>query len=207
MLLAKAIAQIASDQERFSTSVEAYKSIGAEAVAELQRQIDVKNAEFEELCESTEHEIKRRKIDLQLQLTEHKRAAAVELLAETDEVPILKSVYDSLQAELATTRTQLATLTEQSAASLEKAVADAVGRAKAEGHAALSAAVKAAQLEHKAAVAELVAQSSQAAKEVAALRAQINDQRDEIKEQRKVTISVAESCKQGAIQQTIGGKM
>jgi len=207
MLLAKAVSQIAADQAKFSAAVEFYQGIGADAVADLQRTIDVKQAEYDETCEQHDHDLKRRKIDVGLELQEHKHEAARGLLEDFGEVPIVEETLKALRAALETTKKELEEFRAAAAEALAKALDDLSKKLKGEAHAAISAALKSKELEHVAKTAQLEAQAQQASKEVTALKSTIHDQRDEIKEQRKLTQSVAEASKQGAIQQSFGGKM
>ena len=136
-------------------------------------------------------------IDLQYQ--KYRRDTAVQILVETDEVPILKSLDEQRTTLVQTLQEELRALK----ADVSTQISDAVADLRAH-NAALKAAVTEKELEHKASVADLKAEANQASKEVAALQAQINDQRTEIREQRKLTQSVAEASKQGAIQQSFG---
>lgn len=206
MTLAKAVSQIAVDQARFTEAVDTYRSIGAESVADLQRQIDVKQQEYDELCEECDNNVKRRKIELELRFQEHKRDTAVAVLRDFGEVPIGETKLAELIKERDAAVAELAEYRASAEESLKTALEALRKELSSSNHAALATAVKTKELEFKATVAKLEAQAEQAGKEVSALKQTIADQREEIKEQRKLTQSVAEASKQGAIQQTFGGK-
>lgn len=195
MMLAKSVAQIAQQQEGFTKAVEAFQTITAEGVASLKREIDVAEEEHKEKLQEHEQTLKRRKVEVDLEIQEYQRNSAIKFLQKTEEVPIKANDLEVL-------RESVKSLKENEALEVEALKK----KMEIDAKIALSSAIKTKELEHEAKIAELKAQSGQAAKEVAALKEQIAEQREEIKEQRKLTQSVAEASKQGAISQNFGGK-
>jgi hypothetical protein len=204
MLLAQSVSHISKQESAFIAAVEAFQGITAESVADLQRQLDVKQEEYRELCEGHEQDLKRRKIEVDLGLQEHKHAGARGVLDGFGEVPIVKEALEGLQAALAAAELALSEYKAHADEALALALAALEKKLKGESHAALAVLSKHKDLENKANVAELQAEAGQASKQVENLKATIADQRDEIKEQRKLTQSVAEASKQGQIQQSFG---
>lgn len=204
MQLAQAMSQIAKQEAAFTSAVEIFRGITAESVDDLQRQIDVKQLEFDEMRADQEQALKRRKIESDIDLEQHRRSGARAILQEFNEVPIAENELTDLREQLAATRKELEHTKNAFDERLQLELNNLENRLKREHEASKAAIIKHKELEHKANVADLEANASQASKEVATLKSTIAELREEVREQRKLTQSVAEASKQGAIQQTFG---
>lgn len=169
------------------------KTFGADKVAEYETQISAKRKEAEAVSQDLEHQGKKRKLDSDLAFEADEYARAITVLEKKLEVSIKA-------AELKDLREALGKASILHQADLDKALSDA----KKSEIAAVKAATTNQGLVHKAEIAELSAATKQKEAEVEALNRQIKQQQNEIAEQRKVTLGVAEAGRQGSIQQSFG---
>lgn len=191
--LARAISAMTASAEQFTHAVEEYKTFTATSISDVDQRIAAAQLEYNDRERDFETKYKKRKVDLDLEFQENARKAALEILAKTSEVPIEQDELNLLRKKTA-----------EAEAELKAAVNAATAKVYAELEKRLKEVAKEKELEHKANIADINAQNQQLAKQVDSLRQTIAEQREEIAAQRKLTQSVAEASKQGAISQTFG---
>lgn len=195
LTLVKTINALATKQEALIKAVENLKDFTTDTLQDLDMQIESKRADLEDL----EKQYKVREVDLTIELNQSLKMkeydAAKDLLSKRGEIPVSKETYESLQ-------TSLETLQKKDTSELDKLRDELRASYKKELNAALSN----CELRHKAEIAESSAAIKQRDNQIATLQETISNLRSEIASQRELTRSVAESSKQGAIQQSFGGK-
>jgi hypothetical protein len=191
-------------QIAFTGAVEEYNNIKRESILELDfaleqkreelrildRQRDEKNQMIVDEINQTK---KRKRIDCHNNLAKYKRHAAVRILEESKEIPILQSKYESMVNQ------------SEGMESAHKAeMAKIAGKLTSDAKKDLEGQRKALNLEHKSQTASITAEVNQLKEQeknyqkcIAMLEKQLDDQR-------KLTKEVAQDSSKGAIQQTIG---
>lgn len=192
---AKALSNIVQKQDAFNKAIEAMKEYTEETLTELDLKIANKEQRLEILDKEFETLQKNKEIELDQHLKEHKYDAALEYLEERKQVPID-------QDELKNLRELVKHYESGQKADIDKVIEEERQRAKT----AMSAAMKTAELSHKADTAELNATVKQLQKEIETYQDTISNQKEEIAEQRKLTMQVAQAGAKGSVNQTFGGK-
>lgn len=193
--LAKAIHALTQKMDGFDKAAEALTSFTKDTLVEFDLQIEAKNEELARLSEENEHTQKRLRTETSLFLAEHRYEGAKKILAERNEVAVLIADYDALKANLA-----------RITAEREKELETAIKTEKERGRAALEAAVQIRELNHKAQTAELTATTNQQIKEIESLKRTIDNLKDEVAQQRKLTEAVANAGRSAPITLQTNGK-
>lgn len=191
---AKSINGLTQKMEAF---VKASESLGSlkDTLVDLDLQIQAKTDELSRLTEETEHTKKRLQTETTLFLSEFRYDGAKEILSKKNEVPISISELDQMKATL-----QKLTLER------EKEIDEIVKKEKQRAEKSIAAATNMQKLEQKAITAELTATNHQQVKEIESLNHTIENLKDEIAAQRKLTEAVANAGRQGPITLRTDGK-
>ena len=188
LVLSEHIAKCTATMEKFLEATQQFQDYRTEIFADLDRQIESKTKEHEDYSQKMSREEEEARITTQQRIKEFKRSAALQILSETLEVPILEQ-------ELADIRNELNELR----ATKKIAIDEAVNQVKAEEQKTMKIALQNMKLTHEAEIATIKAVADQKDKEVEVLRTTIIDMKHELAEQRELTKSVASSLKSGAI--------
>lgn len=188
LVLSEHIAKCTSTMEKFLEATQQFQDYRTEIFADLDRQIESKTKEHEDYSQKINREEEEARITTQQRIKEFKRNAALQILEETHEVPIIEQELTDIRNELAELRTNK-----------QKAIDEAVNQIKADEQKALKIAIQNMKLTHEAEIATIKAVADQKDKEVEVLRTTITDMKHELAEQRELTKSVASSLKSGAI--------
>lgn len=186
--LAQAISSLVTKQDAFNKAVKAMEDFSNDKLHDLDLQIESKQAELSKLDDEFNKIQKDREIEINQYLAEYKYKGAVDLIKERDEETIKTIDLQKLKKEL-----DLLKATDKK--ELESAIRDE----KLKGEQALKSALHNKEMTHKAETAELQATSKHQLKEIENLNNTIENLRDEIASQRKLTKDVADACKQGSI--------
>lgn len=193
--LAKAIHALTQKMDGFDKAAEALTAFTKDTLVEFDLQIEAKNEELARLSQENEHTQKRLKTETSLFLAEFRYEGAKKILAERGEVAVPVADHETMKASLAR-------LTAERDKDLEAATA----AEKARGRAALESAVQMRELNHKAQTAELSATTNQQIKEIDSLKRTIDNLKDEVAQQRKLTEAVANAGRQAPITLQTNGK-
>lgn len=193
LTLAEAISSLVAKEEAFLKSVEDLKKFKADALSKLDLEIETKKTELQTLADEFKKTQKDKEIKIAQFLAEFQRKGAIEILEESQEVPIKAETLTKLKEKLET-------LQQDQTKELEKIKAEERASAKI----ALNAAIKTCELQHKAETAQLKAITEQQQKEIKTLEKTIESMKTEIAAQRQLTKEVAEAGKQGNIHQSFG---
>jgi hypothetical protein len=191
LVLAEAISKFTKKQSDFLDAYEDIKSYKNDLFRDLDTEIETKRKELNELSVSYAKEDANQRIDCDISFKQYKYDTALEVLTESEEVPIGV-------VELAALREELTELKSGYKKSLEEAVV----KEKAHGEKSLHSAINACKLQHQAEVAEIKAMSKQKTEEVLSLLRSLDTLKSEIGEQRKLTQSVAEAGRAAPISQS-----
>lgn len=186
--LAQAISSLVTKQDAFNKAVKAMEEFSNDKLSDLDLQIESKQTELTKLDDEFNKVQKDREIEINQYLAEYKYKGAVDLIKERDEEPIKSSELSKLKKELDLLK-----------ASDKKEIELAVRDEKAKGEQALKSALHNKEMSHKAETAELQATAKHQLKEIENLHETIENLRDEISAQRKLTKEVAESNKSAPI--------
>ncbi len=180
--LAKAISNISTKGDAFVNAMESFKNFTKDSLVKLDLDIDSKRLELSDLQKQIDHKIVNGRIDIQVELREHKRDSAIKMLKEMGESVIGDKELAALRQELQELRgnydTAISAVKKEEAEKREKAIGQATRNM---------------ELQHKATNATILALSEQQQREIGNLKGTINDLRAEISAQRDLTRSVAEA--------------
>lgn len=190
---AKTLHNLIGTQEKFTKSVETLQGFTKDELVNLDLKMSTKRQELRELAESIDIDRKNKRIETDQMLAEYRREGAIKILAENNEVPILRMELERL-------KNQVETLSKDNKEEIERAVADATTKGKV----ALKSATHNLEMAHKANVAELNATVNQQVKEIETLHKTLENMKTEIAEQRKLTMQVAQAGAKGSINQQFG---
>lgn len=192
LFLAEAINKYSKTQEELLQAFDELKKYKSTIFEDLDTQIDIKKEEKVLL----DKEFDTKKKDLQIEcdqvFKEYQYEAALKVLDNRDEEPIGKEELQDLKDELAELKEEM-----------RERIESEIEKEREASRVALKAALTNAELKHKAEFAATVALADQKEKEVQILNETIKTLKHEVEEQRSLTRSVAESSRQGAINQTI----
>ena len=148
---------------------------------------------MKELEEKVKIDKKNKQIETDQLLAEYKYDGALKILDERSEVPILKSELESIQKRL-----------DDMSKDRTEEIKKCVEEESKKGKDGLKAAINNATLTHKAETATLNATVEQQKKEIMTFEKSIANMQNEIAEQRKLTMQVAQASRAAPITQTIG---
>jgi hypothetical protein len=188
LVLSEHIAKCSNIMDKFLEATQQFQEYKTDVFADLDRQIEAKKQELIDVTQTITSEEEETRISTKQKLQEFKRNAAIEVLNETDEVPIASDELEKMREELDKLRENK-----------EDLIAMEVGKVRDEETKTRQTQINSIKLQHAADIATLKATSEQKVKEVEVLRTTIEDLKHELAEQRELTKSVASSLKQGAI--------
>jgi hypothetical protein len=189
----KAITLLVNTQETFKRNVETLQDFVTSVTADLDTEIRNKHLESESLKVDFENMKRNVQIEIDQEIAESKRAAIIQFLSETDEVPIQAIEFKRLNEKIEELEKKLLTIEEST-----------INKEKEKAKTALSAALTNNSLKNAADMAQLRAVSEQQEKEIKTLENLIRNQKEEIACQRELTKQVAQATSNGQIQQHIG---
>lgn len=182
--LAKAISSMTTKQDAFIKAVENMKEFDEEALKKLDLEMDSRKQDLAELERNIERIKKNGQIEVDQFLAEYKYTAAKKILLEHKEEPIEKSTLDKLNNELEDLREN----------KQDEIVAMKL-KEKEKSAKAMAAALKNADLKHKAEIAELGAENKQNKHEINSLQKTIDNLTKEVSCARELTQKVAEASR------------
>lgn len=191
-----AISSITTKQDAFIKAVETLDKYKTEILQNLDLEIESKKIELQDL--EAEY-IKRKKsgqIETDQYLKEYKYKGASQILEDEEEEPIRKDKLQEMRNEISTLRTAQ---TEE----LEKIKREERGKAKT----SLDDALSRMELKHQAEIAQLSAEVTQQKKEIHTHELTIENMKNELSEQRKLTKDVAQAGRAAPITQNLAGKV
>jgi hypothetical protein len=191
--LAESICNFTKKQEAFLLAYDDLKEYNHAIFKDLDLQIDTKQLELNELSKKYKNQETDLKIECDQMIKKYRYEEAIKILAEKEEEPISSSELEKLRNELNNLKEDF-----------DVNVADLIATEKKLSVKAISIAISNTNLKHAADIAEIKALSKQKENEVTVLYKTIESYKFEIAEQRKLTQSVAEAGKQGAISQNFG---
>lgn len=202
--LTKALNNLEKTQNDFLKAVERIEDLKKDTIINYTLEIDdlkkTKEEQNDELenkfklrQQEIENDLKNAKICADQTLNEYRRDGAIKLLKEFNEEPVDSDEYEQLRGD----HTELE---ETHKAELESLRKELDSKANQDKHSALEN----LQLKHKAEIATLKAENDMATREILTMKETIKDLKEQVREQQQLTKDVAESSRQGAIQQTIG---
>lgn len=180
--LAKAISNLSSKADGFVKAVESFQQFNADKLTQLDLDIASRKAELQDIRDRIAYDIKNGKIEVDQTLKEYKREGAVRILTELNEVVVVEDKWNQMNEELKTLR-----------AGHENAVNEIRKEEASKKAEAIAQITKNHELKNKAELAELVALNKQQEREIASLRATIQELRADITAQRNLTREVAEA--------------
>lgn len=193
LTLAKNIQTLVSKQDAFAKALETLQTFTSDTLQNLDLEIEAKRQDLEDLAKEMKNKEIDGKITCDQMLKEYRHEGALKILDEHKEIAISKEKYDSLCNELDEMRKKD-----------KSEVTNALEEMRASHKKEMSATINCLELKHKAEVAELSAGIKQRDNQIQTLENMLQNLKEEIAAQRKLTQSVAESSKQGAISQTFG---
>ena len=188
LVLAEHISRCTSAMERFIESTQNFQEYKTDVFINFDRQLEAKTQELKDITQQINSDVEDIRIKTKQKLQEFKRDAAIEVLNETNEVPISAEELEEMQTELEELRTKR-----------DETIQDAVNKVRNEEIKSSQNQLNNMKLQHTADIATLKAISEQRIKEVDVLHQTIVDLKHELAEQRELTKSVASSLKSGAI--------
>lgn len=191
--LVRSIQKLTKTQKDFMESVNILNAYTEETLNDLNIQIESRKLEIEALDEEFKNCYKRKTIELDLFFEQYRYDGAVKILKDRKEEPISSS-------ELIELREKVKESEEERVQELNSALETERASSKVALHSALTN----SDLKHKAEIAELNASVKQQKNEIASLQSTIANLKEEVSAQRELTRAVADSSRQGAINQTIG---
>lgn len=202
--LTKALNLLEKTMTDFNKSVERIEELKRETLINYTLEIDdLKKSKDEQMVEletsykvrkqDVENNLKNAQIQADQTLNEYRREGAIKILKEFNEEPVDSDEYEQLRNE----QSELEETHKQEIETLRK---ELESRASVEKHSALEN----LQLKHKAEIATLKAENDMAVREISTLKQNIQDLKEQIREQQQLTKDVAESSRQGAINQSFG---
>jgi len=202
--LTRALNVLEKTMTEFNKSVERVEELKRETLINYTLEIDdLKKTKDEQMIElensfkirkqDIDNELKNAKIQADQTLREYRREGAIKILSEFNEEPVNSDEYH----ELCNERSDLDDTHKKELETLRKEIES---KANVEKHCAIDN----LQLKHKAEIATLKAENDMAIREIQSLKETIQDLKQQIKEQQQLTKDVAESSRQGSINQTFG---
>ena len=190
--LAMAINAITSKQEAFVKAVETLDKYKTDILQNLDMEIEAKKIDLQDLEAEYAKMKKTGQIETDQFLKEYKYKGAIEILQEEGEVSIKSDRLDKMKEEIDLLR-------DGHTEELEKIKKDERGKAKS----ALEDALSRAELKHQAEIANLSAEANQQKKEIKTLQDTIDNLKNELAEQRKLTKDVAQAGRAAPITQNL----
>jgi DNA repair exonuclease SbcCD ATPase subunit len=154
--------------------------------------LEIENS-FKQRKQEIDNELKNNKIQSDQLLSEYRHEGAVKILKEFGEEPVDSDEYQQL-------RNDQTALEETHKKELEALRKELESKGNIEKHSALEN----LQLKHKAEIATLKAENDMANREIESMKQNIKDLKEQIREQQQLTKDVAESSRQGSINQSFG---
>jgi len=187
-----AISNITTKQDSFVKAVETLDKYKTDILQTLDMEIETKKIDLQDMEQEYKHLKKSGQIDTDQFLKEYRYKGALEILEEEGEVSIKEDDLDELKREVESLR-------QERSEELEKLKKEERGKAK---H-VLDDALSRAELKHKAEIAELSAEATQQKREIATLQSTIDNLKNELSEQRKLTKDVAQASRAAPITQNM----
>jgi len=194
--LAMAISSITTKQDAFIKAVETLDKYKTEILQNLDLEIESKKIELQDLEADFAKRKKSGQIETDQYLKEYQYKGVINLLENEDEEPIKKDRLKEMRDEIATLRTA-------QTGELDKVKHEERGKAKA----AIDDALSRMELKHKAEIAQLSAEVTQQKKEIHTHELTIENMKNELAEQRKLTKDVAQAGRAAPITQNLAGKV
>lgn len=191
--LAESISDFTKHQTHFLNAYDALKDYNENIFKDLDLQIDTKQQELDELSKKYINQENYLKIECDLNFKQYEYMAALKILQSKNEIAISENELDDINTKYINLKNEF-----------DEKLSSAVNSEKNSGIIALKSALQNNELKHTAETAELRALTKQKEGEVAHLLKTIENLKDEIGEQRKLTQVVAEAGKSQAISQTFG---
>lgn len=186
LVLSEHIHRCANTMEKFLEATQQFQDYKTEVFSDLDRKIEAKKQELVDVTQKITTEEEETRITTKQKIQEFKRDAAIQILAEFNEVPILSE-------ELGKLRNDLDELRENR----DETIAEEVDKVRKEEQKNTHTALNSMKLTHAAEIATLKASAEQKVREVEVLQETIQNLKHELAEQRELTKSVASSLKQG----------
>ena len=193
LTLAKNVSALTMKQDAFIKAVETMKIFKDETLLEFDLELENKRKEIEDLEKQRKNKEIDDKISCDQSVMKYKYDAAIKILKEVGEIAIVSEEIDNLRQELKNSK-------EQQEDRIQKVIAEQ----KASQAKAVSVISTNSELKHKAEHAELTASVKQRDNQILLLTTTIDNLRNELSEQRKLTKDVAMAGKSGAISQSFG---
>ena len=190
--LAMAFNALTSNQEAFVKAVETLDKYKTDILQNLDMEIEAKKIDLQDLEAEYAKMKKTGQIETDQFLKEYKYKGAIEILQEEGEVSIKSDRLDKMKEEIDLLR-------DGHTEELEKIKKDERGKAKS----ALEDALSRAELKHQAEIANLSAEANQQKKEIKTLQDTIDNLKNELAEQRKLTKDVAQAGRAAPITQNL----
>lgn len=193
LVLAMAIKNITMKQDGFIIAVEKMEKYQTDILANLDLEIETKKIELNDLEESYKHREKTGKIETMQRLNEFGYQASVQIIKERNETVINEDKLGEMIQNLTTMKSEY---------SVEL---DSIkSKAKESSAKELNAALTTSELKHQAEIAQISAQLGQQNKEISNLEKTIDNLRNELAEQRKLTKDVAQAGRAAPINLSTG---
>lgn len=183
--LAKAISNLTTKEDAFMKAVDALQNFKEDGLKRLELDMESRKLDLEELKQNIEHIKKNGQIEVDQFIKEYKYDGARKILDDRDEIPIEMDELTRMNDELKKLKMDRS-----------EEMDDIKNKQKDKAKKALTCALNNSELKHKAEIAELKAQNNMSKHEITTLQKTIENLRDEIAEQRKLTKEVAEASRQ-----------
>lgn len=187
--LNKLVHKMTTIEQDFIQNVQNFESFKSDSIFTLDAQINDRKRKLLDLQEDYDQEQKRRRIDMDNQILKEKFEAARKFLEDHNYVPLDKEKLAILES------------TKQVA---EDEARKTIEKEKEHSKRAVSEAVKAQGLQHKAEIAELQARVKQQEIQINHLSSILDKREKDVAAQIQLTKDVAESARSGAIKQNFG---
>jgi len=187
--LNKLVHKMTTIEKEFVDNIQNFESFKTDSIFTLDAQINDRKRKLVDLQDEFNQEQKRRRIDLENQMLKDKFDAARKFLEEHNHIALDKDKFANLEVAKQVSEDEARKL---------------VDKEKEHGRRAVSEAVKAQGLQHKAEIAELQARVKQQEIQIVHLNCILERREKDVAAQIQLTKDVAESSRSGAIQQTFG---